>query len=74
MPTAEDGYSPPRKWDGKKIRSPNGRGYGWPDKKGRVWVPTGPGGSAHGGPHWDVQIPGGGYINVYPGGRVRGGR
>jgi hypothetical protein len=34
-----------------------------------VWVPTGDGPAAHGGPHWDVQTPGGGYVNVYPGGR-----
>lgn len=73
IPTADDGYVCPKKWDGEKVRSPNGRGYGWPDKKGNVWVPTGPGSGAHGGPHWDVQKPGGGYINVYPGGRTRGG-
>jgi RHS repeat-associated protein len=73
MPTSEDGYECPKKWDGKKVKSPNGRGYGWPDNKGNVWVPTGPGSGAHGGPHWDVQKPGGGYINVYPGGRTRGG-
>ncbi|WP_211327766.1 polymorphic toxin type 37 domain-containing protein, partial [Solilutibacter pythonis] len=74
MPTADDGYECPKKWDGKKVKSPNGRGYGWPDKNGNVWVPTGPGSGAHGGPHWGVQRPGGGYINVYPGGRTRGGR
>ncbi|WP_244875135.1 RHS repeat-associated core domain-containing protein [Xanthomonas cannabis] len=74
MPTPEDGYVCPKKWDGKKVRSPNGRGHGWPDNKGNVWVPTGPGSGAHGGPHWDVQKPGGGYDNVYPGGRRRGGR
>ncbi|GAB3339296.1 RHS repeat-associated core domain-containing protein [Marilutibacter aestuarii] len=74
MPGTDDGYECPKNWDGKKVKSPNGRGYGWPDKKGNVWVPTGPGSGAHGGPHWDVQRPGGGYINVYPGGRTRGGR
>lgn len=74
MPTADDGYVCPKNWDGEKVRSPNGRGYGWPDNKGNVWVPTGPGSGAHGGPHWDVQKSGGGYINVYPGGRTRGGR
>jgi len=51
------------------VRSP--RGYGWRDSKGNVWVPTGPGDLAHGGPHWDVQLPGGGYVNVYPGGARR---
>ncbi|WP_414833990.1 polymorphic toxin type 37 domain-containing protein [Afifella sp. YEN Y35] len=72
-PTEEDGFKPPKNWNGQKVKSPNGRGYGWPDKSGNVWVPTGPGPAAHGGPHWDVQRPGGGYINVYPGGRTRGG-
>ncbi|WP_330220957.1 polymorphic toxin type 37 domain-containing protein, partial [Mycobacteroides abscessus] len=27
------------------------------DADGNVWVPTGKGGLAHGGPHWDVQDP-----------------
>lgn len=72
QPTAADGYTPPKKWDGKKVKDPNrSYGAGWPDEKGDVWVPTGPGGDAHGGPHWDVQTPGGGYRNVYPGGKVR---
>ena len=64
----------PKKWNGKKVRSPNGRGYGWPDNKGNVWVPTGPevpGNDPHGGPHWDVQGPKGRYKNIYPGGRER---
>jgi RHS repeat-associated protein len=74
QPGEAEGYKPPKKWDGEKVRSPNGRGYGWPDSKGNVWIPTGPGAGAHGGPHWDVQKPGGGYINVYPGGKTRGGR
>lgn len=31
--------------------------------------------SAHGGGHWDVQSPRGGYRNVYPGGsKPRGGK
>jgi RHS repeat-associated protein len=49
-------------------------GRGWVDNKGRVWEPTGWAGArgtgttgpAHGGPHWDVQKPGG-YVNVRPG-------
>jgi hypothetical protein len=73
-PTGDDGYIPPKKGDGKRVKAPNGKGYGYPDKNGNVWVPTGPGGSAHGGPHWDVQKPGGGYVNVYPGGKTRGGK
>ncbi|MGY0194099.1 RHS repeat-associated core domain-containing protein [Leptothrix sp. BB-4] len=54
------------------VKNPNGRGSGWRGDDGRVWVPTGPRpGNAHGGPHWDVQTPGGGYVNVYPGGGRR---
>jgi RHS repeat-associated protein len=57
------------------VRNPNGRGYGWQGADGGVWCPTGPDsgstGDAHGGPHWDVQYPGGRYDNVYPGGRRR---
>jgi RHS repeat-associated protein len=56
---------------GPWVPNPNGAGSGWRDKAGKVWVPTGPGPRAHGGPHWDVQIPGKGYENVYPGGRRR---
>lgn len=71
-PDAKDGYTPPKKWDGKKVKAPGDRGYGWPDKDGNVWVPTGLGPSAHGGPHWDVQSKDGKtYENVYPGGRIR---
>ena len=68
-PTEKDGYCPPKKWDGKKTKSPNGHGVGWPDAKGHVWIPTGP--KAHRGPHWDVQDPKTGrHRNVLPGGRV----
>ena len=73
-PTKEDGYIPPKNWDGKKVKhSKNGK-VGWPDKNGNIWVPTGPGPLAHGGSHWDVQFPNGGYDNVYPGGKVRPGK
>lgn len=71
-PTENDGYIPPKNWDGKKVRSPNGRGFGWPDEKGQIWVPTGPKG--HGGPHWDVQDPRSKdkpYRNILPGGKER---
>lgn len=64
-------YQPPKNWNGEKVPSPNGGGYGYPDADGNVWIPTGEGGAAHGGPHWDVQKPGGGYVNVYPGGTTR---
>jgi len=70
-PTENDGYFPPKKWDGKKVKNPNGPGFGWPDENGKIWVPTGPKG--HGGPHWDVQNPRGGksYRNILPGGKER---
>jgi hypothetical protein len=70
MPTKKDGFYPPKKWDGKKVKSPNGPGFGWPDKNGNIGVPTGPKG--HGGPHWDVQSPRGRtYRNILPGGKER---
>jgi RHS repeat-associated protein len=52
-------------------QDPRSRGWGWVDKEGDVWVPTG-GKGAHGGDHWDVQGKNRGRDrNVYPGGRVR---
>lgn len=53
------------------VPNPNGPGYGWEDKRGDVWVPTGPTdpskGISHGGPHWDVQNPiTGGRTNKFP--------
>ena len=69
-PTENDGFIPKKNWDGKKVRNPNGRGYGWPDDKGNIWVPTGPRG--HGCPHWDVEKPDGDHVNIVPGGRIRG--
>lgn len=71
-PTKEDGFVPPKRWDGKKVRHPKTGQYGWPDDKGKVWVPTGPGALAHGGPHWDVIDKSGDHINVMPGGKIRG--
>ena len=68
--TEKEGYHPPKKWDGKKKKHPITGAVGWPDKKGKIWVPTGPNG--HGGSHWDVQHPNGrDYENVYPGGKIR---
>lgn len=73
VPTEKDGFFPPKKWNGEKVRDPNGRGYGYPDKNGRIWIPTGTGPLAHGGPHWDVQDPKtGDHDNVMPGGYIRG--
>lgn len=74
-PTENDGYVSPKRWNGKKVKHPKTGQHGYPDKNGKVWVPTGPGPGAHGGTHWDVVSPDGKrYDNVYPGGKVRKGR
>jgi len=74
-PGPNEGFCEPKKGRPQWGRSPNGRESGWIDGDGNVWVPTGPDsgstGDAHGGPHWDVQKPGGGYTNIYPGGKSR---
>ena len=51
---------------GDWVPNPAGKGsaHGWLDTSGRIWCPTGQGPLAHGGPHWDVQFPDGGYKNV----------
>ena len=68
-PTEEDGFCEPKGGD-NWVPNPNpgkgGNSHGWLDANGDVWVPTGQGRNAHGGPHWDVQTPGGGYRNVRP--------
>jgi RHS repeat-associated protein len=64
-PGGKEGFCEPKGGD-NWTPNPNGKGFGWQDAKGDVWVPTGQGGLAHGGPHWDVQTPGGGYRNVKP--------
>lgn len=69
-PGEAEGFKNPKGGD-NWVPNPNGRGYGWEADDGSVWCPTGQGGSAHGGPHWDVQFLGGGGYNVYPGGRRR---
>ena len=70
VPTEKDGFIPKKNWDGEKVKHP--RGWGWPDKDGNVWIPSGPRG--HGSPHWDVQRPGKSkdYENIVPGGKIRG--
>lgn len=68
IPTEKDGFFPPKNWNGEKVKHP--RGYGWKDKDGNIWIPSGENG--HGGPHWDVQHSGGDYTNIVPGGKVRG--
>nr|WP_241090975.1 polymorphic toxin type 37 domain-containing protein [Pseudomonas viridiflava] len=68
-PSAEDGFQDPKGGDNWVPNSNPGEGgnsHGWQDAKGNVWVPTGQGGRSHGGPHWDVQTPGGGYTNIKP--------
>lgn len=70
QPGDAEGFCEPKKGP-KWGKSPNGRGSGWIDSDGNVWVPTGWGSDAHGGPHWDVQRPDGSYENVYPGGKRR---
>ncbi len=68
-PTSEVGYEPPKKWNGQKVKNPNGPGGGWPDVNGNVWVSTN-----HRGTHawhWDVQQADGSHINVYPKGEVK---
>ena len=55
-------YTPPKNWNGKTVNSSRGRGY--PDKKGKVWVPDNHGGT-HAN-HWDVQpSKDPGYTTVY---------
>jgi RHS repeat-associated protein len=60
------GYVPPKKGKVEPTKAPNGQ-KGWPDADGNVWVPIPEGHPlAHGGEHWDVNYPNGGYDNVYP--------
>jgi hypothetical protein len=61
------GYVPPKgKGKTKPVKAPNGQ-MGWPDTDGNVWVPIPEEHPlAHGGEHWDVNYPNGGYDNVYP--------
>jgi hypothetical protein len=71
-PTTEDGFEVPKRSDGKKVKHPKTGQYGWQDSKGNIWVPTGIGPRAHGGPHWDVIDPQGRHRNIMPGENVRG--
>ena len=73
QPTEKEGYIPP-KGGPVKGRTSDGK-IGWKDKNGNIWVPAPTGyPEGHGGGHWDVQSPKGGYTNVYPGGMTRGGK
>jgi hypothetical protein len=70
-PGAAEGFIDPKNGE-NWVPNPNGKGYGWEHANGRVWVPTGQGPLAHGGPHWDEQDPRtGDSEDVYPGGRRR---
>lgn len=72
-PTTKVGFELPRNSAGNKEVHPetNQRGY-W-DKRDIMWVPTGPGKLAHGGPHWDLVDKRGNHVgNVYPDGHFRG--
>jgi len=40
-PLKENGFVPPKNWDGKKEKHPKTGQYGWKDKKENIWVPTG---------------------------------
>ena len=69
LPTKDDGFIPPKRWEGKKTRDPKSGRAGWPDENGHIWIPTGP--RAHRGPHWDVQNPKTGkHRNVLSGGKI----
>lgn len=48
----------------EKRRCPNGKGAGYPDKKGNVWEPTDHKGTHP--PHWDIQLPNGTHTPKYP--------
>jgi RHS repeat-associated protein len=70
-PGPAEGFIDPKggeNWIPNPFPGRGGASHGWEDSKGRVWCPTGQGGRAHGGPHWDVQDPKtGGNTNVPPG-------
>ena len=61
-PTHPDFKSP--KGGDRRMKNPNGRGTGWLDRNGDVWIPTDHNGTH--APHWERQQPGGDYENIYP--------
>ena len=63
-PPEHPDYTPPKNWDGNKVKNPNGAGSGWPTKSGEVWVPENHKGTH--APHWDVQNKDGSHNPVYP--------
>jgi hypothetical protein len=75
FPRETSAYSPPDNYDYKKIKNPNfGKyegncndvsRYGWPDKHGSVWVPSGPGKYGEQS-HWDIEYLDGSHENFFP--------
>ena len=63
FPPNHPDYKVPKGGD-RKVKNPNGRGNGWVDRKGDVWIPTDHKGTH--APHWDRQHPDGSHTNVYP--------
>ena len=64
IPLPKDGFKAPKNWNGQKVKCPHGKGSGYPDKKGDVWVPTDHKGTHK--PHWDVQHSDGTHTTIYP--------
>lgn len=60
-------YEPPAGSNGQPLNL--GRGQGFRDASGNLWQWARPN-VQHGGPHWDVQKKGGGYVNVSPNGKI----
>ncbi|WP_425057374.1 polymorphic toxin type 37 domain-containing protein [Sphingomonas leidyi] len=68
-PGEDQGFSDPKNGEdwGKVEEGPLKGKSGWVDADDMIWVPTGHGPLAHGGPHWDVQDrPGRDHRNVFP--------
>ncbi|HEV2601363.1 MAG TPA: hypothetical protein VGT41_03630 [Candidatus Babeliales bacterium] len=61
QPTKDDGFVEQKNWDGKKVIQR--RGYGWPDVKGNIWIPSELADDR--GVHWEVQYPDGDYDLVF---------
>jgi uncharacterized protein YukE len=60
-------YEPPAGSNGQPLNL--GRGQGFRDASGNLWQWARPN-VQHGGPHWDVQLKGGDYVNVSPNGKI----
>jgi uncharacterized protein YukE len=60
-------YEPPAGSNGQPLNL--GRGQGFRDASGNLWQWARPN-VQHGGLHWDVQLKGGGYVNVSPNGKI----